>query len=388
MKYDFDEVIERKNTYSVKYDFAVERGKHEGILPFWVADMDFKSPPQVIAELAKRCDHGIYGYTDPKQDYYKSVQKWFSKHHLLNLEREWIVVTAGIVFTINCAIRAFTKEGEGVLVQKPVYYPFFRSVIKNNRKVVNNPLVNKNGRYEIDFDDFENKIVSENVKIFILCSPHNPVGRVWTKQELEKMGEVCKRHNVIVVSDEIHSEFTFNAKHTPFWLAGDDFDEFSIICTSPSKAFNQAGLQHANILIKNAEIRKKIGNEIDISGYSNVNTFGLIACKAAYDFGYEWLKQLNVYLEENIDFAKEYIKQNIPQIKVVDIEGTYLLWLDFRELRLSQATLDTLITEKANLWLDGGTMFGKEGEGYQRINIATTRANVEIALENIKKALK
>jgi len=387
MKYDFDEVIERKNTYSIKYDFAVERGKHEGILPYWVADMDFKSPTEVIAELEKRCDHGIYGYTDPKEDYYKSVQKWFGKNHSLQLEREWIVVTAGIVFTINCAIRAFTKEGEGVLVQKPVYYPFFRSVIKNNRKVVNNPLVNVNGRYEIDFDDFENKIVSGNVKLFILCSPHNPVGRVWTVQELEKMGKICKKHGVVVVSDEIHSEFTFNTKHTAFWLAGSGFDEFSIICTSPSKAFNQAGLQHANILIKNAEIRKKVANEIDISGYSNVNTFGLIACKAAYDFGNEWLIQLRKYIKGNIDFVKEYIEKNIPQIKVVDIEGTYLLWLDFRELGLSQANLDKLITEKANLWLDGGTMFGKEGEGYQRINIATTRANVEIALENIKKAL-
>lgn len=387
MKYNFDEVIERKNTYSIKYDFAAERGKPEGVLPFWVADMDFKSPPEVIAELAKRCEHGIYGYTDPKEDYFYSVQNWFENNHSLSLEKEWIVVTAGIVFTINCAIRAFTKEGEGVLVQKPVYYPFFKSITKNNRKVVNNPLLNNNGRYEIDFDDFENKIVSENVKLFILCSPHNPVGRVWTKYELEKMGEICKKYKVIVVSDEIHSEFTFGRRHTAFWLAGNGFDEFSIICTSPSKAFNQAGLQHANIFIKNSEIRKKIKNEIGVSGYSNVSTFGLIACKAAYDFGYIWLKQLNTYIKENINFAKDYIKRNMPQIKVIDIEGTYLLWLDFRELGLTQAALDKLIAEKANLWLDSGTMFGAEGDGYQRINIATTRANVVLALENIKNAL-
>ena len=387
MKYNFDEVIDRKNTNSLKYDFAAERGKPEGVLPFWVADMDFKSPPEVISELAKRCDHGIYGYTDPKGDYYKSVQNWLSKSHSLHLEKEWIVVTGGIVFAINCAIRAFTKGGDGVLVQKPVYYPFFKSVIKNNRKLVNNPLVNINGKYEIDFADFEYKIKNENVKLFVLCSPHNPVGRVWTVPELQKMGEICKKYGVIVVSDEIHSEFTFDTKHTPFWLAGNSFDEFSIICTSPSKAFNQAGLQHANIFIKNEEIRKKFANEIQISGYSNVSTFGLIACKAAYDYGYEWLKQLNLYLKANIEFAKEYIKQNIPSVKVVDIEGTYLLWLDFRELGLSQAELDKLITEKANLWLDSGTMFGKEGEGYQRINIATTRVNVQLALENIKKAI-
>jgi len=386
MKYNFDEIIERKNTYSIKYDFAAERGKPEGVLPLWVADMDFKTPPQVIAELSKRCEHGIYGYTDPKDDYFKSVQNWFEKSHSLQLEKEWIVVTGGIVFAINCAIRAFTNEGDGVLVQKPVYYPFFKSVIKNNRMVVNNPLVNINGRYEIDFADFENKIVTENVKLFILCSPHNPVGRVWTATELKKIGEICKKHNVIVVSDEIHNEFTFGAVHTPFWLAGDAFDDFSIICTSPSKAFNQAGLQHANILIKNAEIRKKIANQIDISGYSNVSTFGLIACKAAYDFGFEWLKQLNEYIKENIDFATKYINENIPQIKVTKIEGTYLMWLDFRAFGLPQAELDRQITEEAKLWLDGGTMFGSEGEGFQRINIATTKANLALALERIKKA--
>ena len=387
MNYNFDEIIDRKNTYSIKYDFAVERGKPEGVLPFWVADMDFKSPPEVIAALSERCEHGIYGYTDPKGAYYDTVQKWFLEHHSLQLEKEWVVVTPGIVFTINCAIRAFTKEGEGVLVQKPVYYPFFKSIIKNNRRVVNNSLVNTGGRYEIDFDDFEKKIISENVKLFLLCSPHNPVGRVWTKDELEKMGEICRKNNVMVVSDEIHSEFTYGVKHTPFWLAGSGFDENSIICTSPSKTFNQAGLQHANIFIKNAQIRERLFSEIYRSGYSNVSTFGLVACKAAYDYGHEWLRQLNVYLKGNIDFAKKYIEENMSQIKPVEVEGTYLLWLDFRELGLSQAELDHLITHKANLWLDSGTMFGREGEGYQRINIATPRSNLKLAFENIKKAI-
>lgn len=386
MKYNFDEVIERKNTYSVKYDFAVERGKHDGILPFWVADMDFKSPPEVIAEMVKRCDHGIYGYTDPKEDYYQSVQNWFSKNHSLSVEKEWIVVTGGIVFAINCAIRAFTKEGEGVLVQKPVYYPFFHSILKNKRRVINNPLVYKNGRYEIDFADFEHKIINEKVKLFILCSPHNPVGRVWTKQELEHMGEICKRHQVIVIADEIHSEFAYGKKHMPFWLAGEDFDDISVLCTSPSKAFNQAGLQHANVFIKNQEIKNKLKKEIDISGYGNASTFGLIACKAAYDFGQDWLEQCKDYIQQNIDFTKQFIKKNLPKVRVIETEGTYLMWLDFRELGLSQSELDQIIIEKANLWLDSGTIFGKEGEGFQRINIATPRKNLEVALENLKKA--
>lgn len=387
MKYNFDELIDRRNTDCIKYDFAYERGKPKDVLPFWVADMDFKSPPEVIDALVKRCEHGIFGYTDPKDDYFDSVIDWFGKVHSLNLNREWIVATAGVVFAINCAIRAFTKEGDGVLVQKPVYYPFFKSVEKNRRKVVNNPLVNNNGRYEVDFEDFEKKIANENVKLFLLCSPHNPVGRVWKYDELNKMGEICKKHGVIVISDEIHCEFTFGKRHIPFWHAGESFDDFSVICTSPSKAFNQAALSHANILIKDNGTRRTFQNEIAVSGLSNTNAMGLAACKAAYDYGFEWLVQLNEYLKGNIDFTKDFIEKNMPHIKITDIEGTYLMWLDFRTLGLSSSALDKLITEKANLWLDGGTKFGQEGEGFQRINIATPRSNLHIALENIKKAL-
>ena len=387
MKYNFDELIDRRNTDCIKYDFAYERGKPKDVLPFWVADMDFKSPPEVIDALVKRCEHGIFGYTDPKDDYFDSVIDWFGKVHSLNLNREWIVATAGVVFAINCAIRAFTKEGDGVLVQKPVYYPFFKSVEKNRRKVVNNPLVNNNGRYEVDFEDFEKKIANENVKLFLLCSPHTPVGRVWKYDELNKMGEICKKHGVIVISDEIHCEFTFGKRHIPFWHAGESFDDFSVICTSPSKAFNQAALSHANILIKDNGTRRTFQNEIAVSGLSNTNAMGLAACKAAYDYGFEWLVQLNEYLKGNIDFTKDFIEKNMPHIKITDIEGTYLMWLDFRTLGLSSSALDKLITEKANLWLDGGTKFGQEGEGFQRINIATPRSNLHIALENIKKAL-
>ncbi len=387
MTYHFDEIIDRTNTGSLKYDFAAERGKPDGILPLWVADMDFKSPPEVIAALTKRCEHGIYGYTDPKDDYYVSVHSWFSNRHSLDVQRDWTVVTVGVVFAINCAIRAYTREGDGVLVQKPVYYPFFKSVLSNNRRLVNNPLVNNGGRYEVDFADFEQKIVDEKVRLFILCSPHNPVGRVWSKDELSRMGGICKKHGVVVVSDEIHGEFALTRPHTPFWNAGEDFDGFSLVCTAPSKAFNQPGLQNANIFVKNPELKKRLVSEMHTSGYSNAGTFGLIGCKAAYDFGGEWLNALCAYIKGNIDFTKDYIAEHMPQIKVTDTEGTYLMWLDFRALGMTQAALDKWVTEKANLWLSGGTSFGEEGEGFQRINLATPRINVEQALLHLKSAL-
>jgi cysteine-S-conjugate beta-lyase len=387
-KYNFDEQIDRKNTCSLKYDFHIDRNKPEDLFPLWVADMDFKLPIEITQPMIDRCYHGIFGYTEPQNSYFDSVKSWYREIHKLELKDEWIKVAPGIVFTINALIRGLTKEGDGVLVQQPVYYPFFKSIENNKRKVVNNSLIYSEGKYEIDFEDFEEKIREENVKLFILCSPHNPVGRVWTREELKKMGDICKRYGVIVISDEAHSDFAYKRAHLPFWNVDESYRDFSIVCTSPGKTFNQAGLQNANIFIANPELKKLVNRENEISGYSNLNVFGLIACESAYKNGYEWYSELKEYLKENIEFARQYISENLPKVKLVEPEATYLLWLDFKEYDLSQEELDDIIVEKSRLWLNSGTIFGTEGEGFQRINIATTKANLQYALERIKQGLE
>lgn len=384
-KYDFDEQVDRKNTNSLKYDFNKERNKPEDVFPLWVADMDFRLPPEITDIMEERCRHGIFGYSEPKSSYFESVKSWYRDIHNLELEDEWFKVAPGIVFTINALIRGLTVEGDGVMVQKPVYYPFFKSIENNNRKVVNSPLVYRDGRYEMDFEDMERKIVEEDVKLFILCSPHNPVGRVWTREELKRVGEICRANGVVVISDEAHGDFAYSRKHIPFWNVDESFKEFSIVCTSPGKTFNQAGLQNANIFIADRNLREIANREIEISGYSNLNVFGLIACESAYANGREWYNELRDYLLGNIAFVKSYIEEHIPRIKVVEPESTYLMWLDFRDYNLSQGELDTIMVDKAKLWLNSGTIFGSEGEGYQRINIATTRANLEFALDRIKR---
>lgn len=385
-KYNFDEKVERRNTSSLKYDCHIERNKPEDLFPLWVADMDFKLPLEVTQPMIDRCYHGIFGYTEPKDSYFESVKNWYRDIHKLELENNWIKVAPGIVFTINALIRGLTVEGDGVMVQKPVYYPFFHSIENNKRKVVNNSLVYKDGKYEVDFKDFEEKIISESVKVFILCSPHNPVGRVWTLEELKKMGDICKKHGVTVISDEAHADFAFRRTHIPFWNVDESYKEFSIICTSPGKTFNQAGLQNANIFIANPEIRKLVNRENEISGYSNLNVFGLIGCESAYKNGREWYFELKQYIKENIEFAKEYIEKNLPKVKLVETEATYLIWLDFRDYNLSQSELDCKIVEKAKLWLNSGTIFGTEGDGFQRLNIATNRDNILYALERLKES--
>lgn len=384
-KYDFDEQVDRKNTNSLKYDFNKERNKPEDVFPLWVADMDFRLPPEITDIMEERCRHGIFGYSEPKSSYFESVKSWYRDIHNLELEDEWFKVAPGIVFTINALIRGLTVEGDGVMVQKPVYYPFFKSIENNNRKVVNSPLVYRDGRYEMDFEDMERKIVEKDVKLFILCSPHNPVGRVWTREELKRVGEICRANGVVVISDEAHGDFAYSRKHIPFWNVDESFKEFSIVCTSPGKTFNQAGLQNANIFIADRNLREIANREIEISGYSNLNVFGLIACESAYANGREWYNELRDYLLGNIAFVKSYIEEHIPRIKVVEPESTYLMWLDFRDYNLSQGELDTIMVDKAKLWLNSGTIFGSEGEGYQRINIATTRANLEFALDRIKR---
>lgn len=389
MSYNFDEIIDRRNTDCLKYDFAVERGKPADVLPLWVADMDFRTAPHIIEKAVADASLGIYGYTESKDDYFQAVANWYRTYFDWNVEKKWLVKTPGIVFAIGLAIKALTKEGDGVMIQQPVYYPFSEVIKDNDRKLVNNALVLRNGHYEIDFEDFEQKIIQEQVKLFVLCSPHNPVGRVWTKEELQKIGEICLKYGVKVVSDEIHSDFVYgDRKHYVFTTVDPGFEEFSIVCTAPSKTFNLAGLQASNIFIPNVQIRKAFLKQMSAVGYSQLNMIGLHACKAAYETGREWLEELKVYLKGNLDFVREYLEQNLPQIKLIEPEGTYLIWLDCRALGLPEAKLEHLIVHEAKLWLDSGVIFGKDGEGFERINIACPRAILEEACKRLCRAVQ
>lgn len=384
MNYDFDTVTDRKNTNAIKYDLAKKRGKPEDAVSLWVADMDFPTAPCIQKAVAEKAAHGIWGYSRPDNRYYDALKKWYKERHNFEVQNEWVVNTPGVCFALAAAIKAFTKEGESVLIQKPVYYPFFNIINSLQRKVVNSSLILKNNHYEIDFDDFERKIVQENVKMFILCSPHNPGGRVWTKQELQKISEICLAHNVLVVSDEIHSDITFGSNvHTVYGSLSEQALKNSIICTAPSKSFNLAGLQFSNIFIADEKLRKAFSEELDKTGYDEPSVFGIVAATAAYSEGADWFDSVKSYIWENILFAKNYIEENASQIKVLVPEGTYLLWLDFSKTGLSDSEINDRVLNKAKVWLDRGSMFGKEGEKFQRINCATPRIILEDALKRI-----
>lgn len=384
MNYDFDTVTDRKNTNAIKYDLAKKRGKPEDAVSLWVADMDFPTAPCIQKAVAEKASHGIWGYSRPDNRYYDALKKWYKERHNFEVQNEWVENTPGVCFALATAVKAFTKEGESVLIQKPVYYPFFNIINSLQRKVVNSSLILKNNHYEIDFDDFERKIVQENVKMFILCSPHNPGGRVWTKQELQKISEICLAHNVLVVSDEIHSDITFGSNvHTVYGSLSEQALKNSIICTAPSKSFNLAGLQFSNIFIADEKLRKAFSEELDKTGYDEPSVFGIVAATAAYSEGADWFDSVKSYIWENILFAKKYIEENASQIKVLVPEGTYLLWLDFSKTGLSDSEINDRILNKAKVWLDSGSMFGKEGEKFQRINCATPRIILEDALKRI-----
>ena len=384
MNYDFDTVTDRKNTNAIKYDLAKKRGKPEDAVSLWVADMDFPTAPCIQKAVAEKAAHGIWGYSRPDNRYYDALKKWYKERHNFEVQNEWVVNTPGVCFALATAVKAFTNEGESVLIQKPVYYPFFNIINSLQRKVVNSSLILKNNHYEIDFDDFERKIVQENVKMFILCSPHNPGGRVWTKQELQKISEICLAHNVLVVSDEIHSDITFGSNvHTVYGSLSEQALKNSIICTAPSKSFNLAGLQFSNIFIADEKLRKAFSEELDKTGYDEPSVFGIVAATAAYSEGADWFDSVKSYIWENILFAKKYIEENAPQIKVLVPEGTYLLWLDFSKTGLSDSEINDRVLNKAKVWLDSGSMFGKEGEKFQRINCATPRIILEDALKRI-----
>ncbi|WP_295632591.1 MalY/PatB family protein [uncultured Mitsuokella sp.] len=387
MTVNFDGIIDRRGTSCLKYDFAVERGYPQGILPFWVADMDFRAPQPVIDELTRRVQHGIFGYTDPKESYKEIIVNWMTKHHGWTPSTKALTITPGVVFALAVAIRCFTKPGEAVLLQQPVYYPFTEMIRQNNRELVNSPLVLKDGHYEIDFDDFEEKIVKHDVKLFLLCSPHNPAGRVWTRDELLRMASICLKHNVLIVADEIHHEFVRPGfKHTVLASLSPEIASQTITCTSPSKTFNLAGLQVSNIFIENDELRRKFRAEISAAGYSQPNSLGLFAAQAAYEHGAEWLKELLAYIESNYQKAKAFFAEQMPKVKLIEPEGTYLLWLDFSAYGLTDEELDDIIINDANLWLDSGHIFGKAGRGFQRLNIACPWSTLENGLQHLAKA--
>jgi len=385
MKYDFDKITDRRGTWSLKYDFAEERKKPGGLLPLWVADMDFPAPAEVLDALRDTVSHGVFGYTEPKAEYYAAVTKWFESRFDFRVTREEIVKTPGVVYSLAQCVRAFSRDGGGVIIQTPVYYPFYSVIKDNHRRVIKNPLVYGGGKYSIDFEDFERKIISERAELFILCSPHNPVGRVWTLGELTRLRDICQKHGVTVVSDEIHCDFVYPGHRQ---VCFGTLDKDAVICASPSKSFNLAGLQVSNIFIKNAKKRKAFEAEIDKTGYSQLNTPGLIACRAAYEHGGEWLRQLNEYLTRNLGYVRSFLGKNLPKIKLVEPEGTYLLWLDFSAYGLPKDELERRVIYGAKLWLDGGTMFGADGAGFQRINIACPRATLAEAMERLYKEFK
>ena len=388
MKYDFDTVIDRNHTNCLKYDFKTERGMEEDVLPLWVADMDFQTLPEIRSRLQEVVSHGIFGYSDGKEDYFAAVQGWYARHFGWEIQKEWLIKTPGVVYAIAAAVAAYTNEGDAVLIQQPVYYPFGQMIRENKRKLVNNPLQERNGHYEIDFEDFEQKIVEHHVKLFLLCSPHNPVGRVFEEWELKKLGDICIRHQVIVLSDEIHSDFTYPGHtHHVFASLGEAYANQCVICTAPSKTFNLAGLQISNILIPNEKLRRAFESAVTRTGYSQVGIMGLVATQAAYEHGDEWVTELKAYLYENLKFVREYLKENLPQIRLIEPEGTYLLWLDFRGLGLAEKELEELVVKKAKLWLDRGAVFGPEGRGFERINIACRRSTLKQALDQLKNAI-
>ena len=385
MKYNFDEIIPRRGTNSYKWDSAGDAD----VLPMWVADMEFRTAPPVVEALRKRVEHGIFGYVRVPDAYYAAVTNWFARRHDWQIEKEWIIYTTGVVPALSAVIKALTAPGDKVMVQTPVYNCFFSSIRNNGCGMIANPLIYRNGTYQIDFADLEQKAADPSVKVLLLCNPHNPAGRVWTKQELTRIGDICIRNNVWVVADEIHCELVFPG-HTyiPFASISQEFLMHSVTCTSPSKAFNLAGLQIANIISADTDIRTKIDKAININEVCDVNPFGVEALMAAYNDGEEWLEELKQYLFANYNYLRVYFEEYLPEFPVATLEGTYLVWADCSVLnQSSDETVKTLL-EKEKLWVNEGSLYGEAGEGFIRINIACPRQQLIEGLNRLRRALK
>lgn len=388
MPFDFDTVIDRRGTASVKHDTVAANGYPEDVLPMWVADMDFQVPPCVQDALSKCVEHGIFGYSFPTDGYFSAVQNWFAKRFHWEIPREQMVFSPGVVFALSTAIRITTQPGDAVLVTPPVYYPFYNVIANNGRTRVESQLIYRDGKYAIDFEDFEKKIKENGVKLFILCSPHNPICRVWTKEELCRIGGICRRHGVKVVSDEIHCDFTWpGITHTPFVLACPEMADSTIVCTAPSKSFNLAGLQTSNIIIPDAALREAWKQEMLRINYHDPNMLGLRACQAAYEGGEAWLDACKAYMYENLNYIRAFLAENLPQIRLVEPEGTYFAWLDCSGLGMTKEELDHLIIQKAKLWLDTGSLFGQCAEQFQRVVLACPKSVVIKAMDQLKAAI-
>ena len=379
---NFDEMIPRRDTNSVKWDSAADAE----VLPMWVADMDFRTAPAITEALRQRVEHGIFGYTRVPDAYYEAVVNWFARRHGWQMQQEWILYTISVVPALSATIKALTEPGDKVLMQTPVYNCFFSAIRNNGCEISDNRLIYKNNTYRIDFEDLERKASDDKVKLMLLCNPHNPAGRVWTREELTRIGEICLRHGVTVVSDEIHCEFAYPGHaYTPFASISDDFLHRSVTCVSPSKAFNIAGLQIANIVCANEAVRQRINEVINLHEINNVNPFGVIATIAAYNEGESWLLQLLDYLRGNYECMRDYCARHLPDFPIAELEGTYLAWMDCRKLRLSSRELEERLLQEAKLWLNAGTMYGDAGEGFMRWNLACPRARMLEGLERFRK---
>lgn len=385
MKYNFDELVPRRGSNSYKWDSAGS----EDVLPMWVADMDFCTAPAVVEALRKRVEHGIFGYVKVPAAYYDAIGDWFKRRHSWRVEKDWILFTTGVVPALSAVIKALTHPGDKVLVQTPVYNCFFSSIRNDECEMVANPLIYRNGAYSIDFDDLEKKAADPRVKLLLLCNPHNPAGRVWTRQELTRIGEICLRNDVFVVADEIHCELVYPShQYIPFASISEDFLHSSVTCTSPSKAFNLAGLQVANIFAANPAVRKKIDKALNVNEVCEINPFAVEALIAAYNEGEEWLEELRQYLLGNYNYLKRFFEEQLPQFPVLALEGTYLVWVDCSVLKQSSEEIVKMLLEKEMLWVNEGSMYGEAGEGFIRINIACPRQLLIEGLNRIARVLK
>jgi cystathionine beta-lyase len=387
MQYNFDELIERRGTDSIKWDTGRIFDEADA-LPLWVADMDFRAPQPIIDAILERANHGLYGYILPKDSFCEAIVNWLSRRHAWQVQKSWIVASPGVVPAVSLAVQAFTQPGDKVIIQPPVYMPFLSVVPDGGRQLLLNHLKVENGRYEMDFEDLEAKMGDSRARMMILCSPHNPVGRVWTAEELGKVAELCLKHHIVLVSDEIHCDLVFDRhKHIPAASLSAEIAQNVVTLMAPSKTFNIAGLTTSYNLIPNPELRRAFNNAQGNLHIGANNIFGVIALEAAYNHGEDWLDQLLVYLSGNFDYLLDYLARRIPQIKARRPEGTYLVWLDCRELGLDDAGLKELFLRKARVALNDGPAFGPGGEGFVRINVACPRSILQQALERIEAAL-
>ena len=388
IKFNFDTIVNRRKTNSVKWDFADEFFSVKDILPMWVADMDFQSPPGVITALRQAAQHGIFGYHHIPDSYYQAVISWMEKQHNWTIEKDWFVLTPGVVTALNVIIGAFTRPGDQVIVQTPVYFPFFSVIKNNNCLMLDNPMRLENGTYTMDLDDLERKITTR-AKMILLCNPHNPVGRVWRREELLALGELCLKKNILIVSDEIHEDIVYPGfQHIPFTTLAPEFGEKSIVCTAASKTFNLPGLQTSNIIVPNTKLREQFSLTKTRFGIHNPNMMGVIATEAAYRTGELWLEQFMEYLKGNLSFLQQYIAEKMPQVKIIPPQGTYLVWLDFRNAGINPTRLGKFVREDARVGLEAGTIFGCREPGFERMNIACPRTILAQGLGRIEKALQ